>query len=403
MIMDIKHDNIFYVRNISEIGGVETFVFEMVKKYKDLDIAVVYKTADSYQLARINKYCRAYKHENQKIICKVAIINYDVSIIDYITEDIWRENAKEGEGIYQVIHGDYTHKAYTWKSPTDDRIKTYIGITKHITEGLEQENKMLCYNPLTIEEEEKPLILVSATRLSPIKGKDRMIKLVNALDAKGINYIWYVFTNDTKEIISPNVIYMKQRLDISRWMCQADYLVQLSDTEACSYSQLEALYRNIPIITTPLPYLEEIGVKHGENAYIMDFDCSNIDEIVDKIKNKPSFVFNHLKDNYNNILAKGKSRYKEELNMKYRVRATAKYQLEDIADNELSFDENGNYTRTVPEPGREWIVDAIRKELLESKGFVEVVEAIDEPKEENPEKKEVKKATTKKKTSTRKK
>ena len=52
--MSIIHDNIIYVRDISEIGGVETFAYEMVKKYKDLDIAVVYKTAHWKQLERIN-------------------------------------------------------------------------------------------------------------------------------------------------------------------------------------------------------------------------------------------------------------------------------------------------------------------------------------------------------------
>ena len=84
--MDIKHDNIFYIRDFSEVGGVETFIWEMVKKFKDLDIAVVYKNANPLQIERVKKYCKAYQHFDQKIICKVAIINYDISIIDFIDE-----------------------------------------------------------------------------------------------------------------------------------------------------------------------------------------------------------------------------------------------------------------------------------------------------------------------------
>lgn len=367
--MDIKHDNIVYVRDISQIGGVETYVYEIVKKYQDLNIAVVYKTAHFKQLERIKKYCRTYKHTNEKIICKVAIINYDVSIIDYISEDA---------EIYQTIHADYENSAYTWNPPKHQRIKGYIGITKHICESFERitgnKNIILSYNPLTIKNE-KVLILVSATRLSKIKGKDRMIRLANALTNAGINYIWYIFTNDTNEINNPNVIYMKPRLDVSKWISQADYLVQLSDTEACSYSINEALYRNIPVIVTPLPYLEEIGVKDNINSYILKFDCSNINEIVKKIRNVPSFNFNHLEDNYKNILAKSQSSYKEELKMKFLVQATDKYERTNTNDIELT---TLHGTRYVPKTGEQWEVDFARKETLVELGFVTVKKEIKE-------------------------
>lgn len=40
----IKHDNIVYAGNINVIGGVEQYVYELIKKYKDNDIAVVCET-----------------------------------------------------------------------------------------------------------------------------------------------------------------------------------------------------------------------------------------------------------------------------------------------------------------------------------------------------------------------
>lgn len=314
----IKHANIIYIKDFSQIGGVETFSYEMVKKYKDLDIAIVYQTADINQLIRARKYCRTYKLEKGDFIdCKVAIINYDTSIIDYITPKIWKDNAKEDEGIYQVVHGDYENPVYKWKPPTDDRIKGYFGVTKYVTESFKRitgyKNVSNRYNPLSIDPYEKPLIIVSATRLSPIKGKDRMTKLAKALDESKINYIWYIFTNDIDAIDSPNVVYMKPRLDVYKWIEQATYICQLSDTEACSYTINEALYRNKPVIVTPLPYLEEIGVKDGENAYIMEFDCSNIDDIVKKIKKVPKFTFKHLEDKYDEVLYKSESSYKKYL------------------------------------------------------------------------------------------
>lgn len=160
----MKHKNIVYIRDFSELGGVETFTYEMIKKYHNLDIAVVYKQAHPSQVKRVAKLCPAYKHTDQKIECDVAIINYDTSIIPFICE-----NAK----IYQVVHGDYENEAYKWKPPTHPRITAYIGITKHIVESFKRitglQNVILSYNPLTIEE--RTLILISGTRLSPIKRK----------------------------------------------------------------------------------------------------------------------------------------------------------------------------------------------------------------------------------------
>lgn len=371
MIIMIECSNIFYIKDLSPLGGVETFIWEMVKKYQDYDIAVVYKTADSKQLARLEKYCMCYQHRKQKIKCKIAIINWDTSIIDYIDE---------GAEIYQVIHGDYTNPVYTWKPLTHPRIKEYIGVTKFVAEGFKKmmgcKNTTYGYNPLTIDEEEKMLILVSATRLSPIKGKDRMQLLANALDNAGIKYIWYVFTNDKDALKSDNVVYMKPRLDVGRWISKADYVVQLSDTEACSYTINESLYRNIPVIVTPLPYLEEIGVKDGINAWVLKFDCSNMQHIVDNIMNKPKFEFKHLKDRYDDILSHTPSHFKEDKIMEVKVEALDTYEKLGIIDNEL---------KRIPKAGEQFTITKERLNVLMGnnelgKTFVKIVEPTEEKK-----------------------
>lgn len=365
----IKHSNIVYMNYISEIGGVETFVYEMVKKYKNLDIAVVYKQGNNKQLERLKKYCRCYKHTNEEIECDVAIINYDISIIDFINE-----NAK----IYQVVHGDYENKSYTMKPPTHERIYKYITITNYLFDSFKKitgrENVIMSYNPLTLEDNKK-LVLFSATRLSPIKGKSRMIRLANELDRQGIDYIWYIFTNDEKAIPNENVIYMKPRLDVSYWLKQADYLVQLSDTEACSYSINEALYRNIPVIVTPLPYLKEIGVENGENAYILEFDCSNIEDVVKNIQNIPKFEFKKLEDKYKDLLKESKSHYEEDKKMKVKVKCVLKGGYDDI---KLKRHINEN---------EEYIVDFERANYLKDNNAVEILEEIKEEKDKYKPKK----------------
>ena len=381
MIIMIEHENILYIRDISPLGGVETFIWEMLKKYNKYDIAVVYKTADKKQLERLKQYCMCYQHINQKIKCKVAIINYDVSIVDFIDK---------GADIYQVIHGDYTNPVYTWKPLTHPRIKQYIGVTKYVADGFKKmmkcENTTYGYNPLTIEPNEKLITLVSATRLSKIKGKDRMIQLANALDNEGIKYIWYVFTNDNNAISSPNVIYMKPRLDVGIWLEKADYVVQLSDTEACSYTINEALYRNIPVIVTPLPYLEEIGVKDGLNAWVLKFDCSNLNHIVKNIKNIPKFKFKQLEDKYDELLSHTPSHFKEDKIMKVKVEALDTYEMFNVTDSGLG---------RVPKAGEQFEVTKERLNVLLGNNaggrvYVKIVEPVEEVKKAILPKKETK-------------
>lgn len=365
----IEHDNIIYISYISEIGGVETFAYELAKKYKDRDVAVVCRTIHPSQLKRLSSICWVYKYTGQYIKCKTAIINYDTTIINSICDEA---------NIYMTIHADYEHNFYKNKFPQHNRIKAYIGITKHIVESFKRctgnNNIILGYNPLTIDKPKPYLTLVSATRLSSIKGKDRMIQLTKALDKAGVDYIWYIFTTDTDAIKSPNVVYMHPRLDVYRWMEHADYIIQLSDTEACSYTINEALYRNKAVIVTPLPYLEEIGYKDGKTGYTIKFDCSNVDEVVKKMQEVPSFNFKHLKDIYGDLFTNRETRFKED-NMKSKVICREAYfdiQLDRLVEKEETL-----------------LLENERAEHLISLGLVELVERV--------EKKEDKKKPTSKK------
>lgn len=364
----IEHENIIYISYISEIGGVETFAYELAKKYKDRDVAVVCKSIDKGQLKRLSKICWVYKHTDQYIKCKTAIINYDTSIINFICDEA---------DIYMTIHADYEHNFYKNKFPQHQRIKAYIGITKHIVESFKRctgnQNCFLGYNPLTIDKDDNYITLVSATRLTSIKGKDRMITLSRAMDKARVDYVWYVFTNDTDAIPSQNVVYMKPRLDVGRWIEKADYVVQLSDTEACSYTINEALYRNVPVIVTPLPYLNEIGYEDGKTGYTLKFDCSNVDEIVKKIQNVPSFNFKHLKDIYGELFTNKETKYKED-NMKSKVICKEAYY-----DIEL---------KRLIEREETLLLDKPRADHLIGLGLVELLEIV--------EKKEDKKVPTKK-------
>ena len=408
--MEIKHANIFYVRNIHAIGGVETYVYELAKKYKDYDIAVICKTIAPEQRKRLKKFCKVYIHTNQKINCKVIITNWDTSIFDFVNED-----AKK----YTVLHTDYSNPTEILGLPKDRPDITYIGITESSKKAFEEitgiDRTILCRNPYELEDDEPVLTLLSATRLSAIKGGDRMLQLANTLENLGIHFIWYVITTDEYKDNpiwkNKNIVHIPNRLDVGSLMRKADWYVQLSICEGDSYSLREALYRQLPIVVCELPYFKEIGIKDGENALFYKPDNSNAYEIAEKMKTPLKFTFNKIEDGYNNILNKTKSYYEEERDMRYLVEATSKYKKEDVSDTELLKEKQKQglaISRYVPEEGEQFEVDTERKDLLVSLNYVKVIKEIkDIEKEVETATKEVKtekavKKTTTKKTTTKK-
>lgn len=363
MYVVIKHDNIFYVRNIHEIGGVETYIYELAKKYKDNDIAVVCKTVDPIQKKRLNKFCRVYKHDKEPIECKVIITNWDTSIFDYVNKD-----AKK----YTVLHTDYSNTKEILGLPKDKEDITYIGITEDSKKKFEEitgiDRTILCRNPLEIDEDEPILTLVSATRLTDIKDNGRHFKLAQALDRQGIKYVWYIFTTteykDNPIWTNKNVIFMNSRLDLGHFIKNADWYIQLSSCEGDSYSLKEALYRGTPIVVCELPYFKEIGIENNKNALFYNLDNSNADEIAKKMETPLKFEFKHIEDGYDKILYKGKSHYEEDRKMKAKVRCIYDPFYDDLELKERKY------------KGDEYTVPLERAEYLKEHNAVEILEVI---------------------------
>lgn len=331
----------------------------------------------------MSQYCRVYRLKKDDIVkCDVCIINYDTSTLDQI----------QAKAIYMVFHADYSHSAYKNYPIFDERITGYISITKHIQKEMFKKfgiKSMVHYNPLTVEPPKKRLTLVSATRLTFVKGKDRMQKLADALTKANVNFIWYVFTNDTNAIDNPNVIFLKPRLDVRDWIVKADWGVQLSDTEGLSYFINECLYYNVPVIVTPLPYLDEIGVRDNENALIMDFNCSNIKDIVSRIKKPLKFKFEQLDDNYNELFKKSKSKYIKEMHKMVTIKVSKRF-----------MDTKHNITRNI---GDEFVEDLDRANQIVNAGYGIVIknEIIETAKKVTPKEKSIKEKVIKKETKTK--
>lgn len=294
--------NILYFSHINSIGGVETFYYYLVKKYKNRDITIYYKRGDPNQIKRLSKYVRVRRYTVGKIKCDKAIFNYSADIIDNV----------EANEYIQIIHADYAELRI--RPNFSPKITKFIGVSKYICEKFKEytgRDIELCYNPIEVDEPKKILHLISATRLTEEKGRDRMVKLANELDKNKILYTWTVFTNDFSKIDNPNIIFREPKLEIIPYIAESDYLVQLSDTEAYCYSVAEALCVGVPVIVTDCEAFKEIGVKDRVNGFVLKHDMENIpvNEIVEGLK---PFTYKPLKDEWGKILAKGKSTYAQD-------------------------------------------------------------------------------------------
>ena len=352
------YNNIFYFDRLNKIGGVETFFYEIAKKYCDNDITVFYSYGDLKQIQRLKKYIRVIKYTGQKIKCKKAFFNYNLKPIDNI----------EAEKYYEIIHANYRDLGV--RPNVHDKINEYIGVSQSVCDVFTELTGLpctLCYNPITIEKPKRVLYLISATRLTAEKGKNRILKLAKALDDAEIPYIWTIFTNDTRAIQHPRIIFMKPQLNIRDYIAKADYTVQLSDTEAYCYTMIESLLLNVPVIVTPWDCLKELNITN-EYGFILPFDMTNIP--VNEIYNKKfNFKYNLKPDNWNQILELSKSTYKEELNSIYTVEALSAYQNNKLVDAELGH---------IPEPGEVWDVSKERFDLLagENKRGIQFVKLV---------------------------
>lgn len=293
----VEYTNVILCNGIGQIGGIETFFYELGKKYGKYDITLVYNYADNDQLKRIGKYIRCVRL-TKKIKCKKCFLMYNVSI-----------DMVEAEEYIQLIHANY--KVQNLTVNIDKRISKYYGVSNWVAKDYEEllqkegitKKVEVCYNPITIDKPKKVLKLISATRLTKEKGKERMIILANMLTKAKIPFIWLIFTNDYEAIDNPNVIYMKPRLDIRNYIAEADYLVQLSDTEGCPYSLIEANSLGVPCIYTPIPSLIEIGIQ----GYQVPFDM--VDIAINKILDIPKVDYKPPKDIWNELLDHKPSTY----------------------------------------------------------------------------------------------
>ena len=402
---------ILYHNNLLKFGGVDTFIYNFVKKMsKFYDILFLYTTANAENLERISKYVKTEKYnKDKKYICDICILasawgQYPDSVI-----------AKSGRYI-QMVHADYIRAKETnfyyqkWFKTTE-----HIGVSEHVCKIFKElyptEEITRIYNILDETQETKTILkLISATRVSKEKGYNRMLKLAQELKKANIKFRWTIFTDlelyNQKPFDLEEIVYMKPNHDFMDYITEADYGVQLSDTEGYSYFINECLQYGTPVLCTDFPSAYE-SVEDGINGYILDMDLKNLD--VDKIVNNIPKDFKYKEKcsekDWIKLLDKKVERKRSKM---FKVIAKQDYKdkraelIEEYKDKEIKYDELGN--ALIKEGDIYIISNPERAKQIEESGLAVVIEMKEEskkertkePQKENKEKevKQTKKTTT---------
>lgn len=339
--------NIMYFKNVNSIGGVETFVYTLSKKY---NFEFYYKEGDPIQIERLAKNIKVRKYKGEKLVCDKFLVNYNPDIIDNV----------EAKEYIMMIHCDYS--GVTFKPFIHPKFTKYIGVSKYVSDvftnmtGIPAET---CYNPIDIEipkvKKKEGLHIIYAGRLTSEKNGVLIDRLREKLDKAGVNYDLTIYTNQKVFFNSPNVIIKEPKLDLTKEMAEATFTLITSKHEAYCFSAVESLVLGTPLICTDLPVFKEIRIDDTNSIKINDtLKDFNIEDLYKKF----DFVYKPPKDNWSKYLDKDKNYNPNDL---VEVKCI-KNKLTDMYEKKI-LKLNDKY-KTV-----QW-----RASFLEAKGYVEICE-----------------------------
>ncbi len=301
---DIKKEE--YYKNIIYIGkgcngtfnGYITWINNIGKCFSNnYDITFLYDYSIDKTINKFSKYIRCVRRQtNTNYICERLLTTYS----DYY----YPKNIIVLDKSYLFIHGDMNYYVNSIKY-TNDIYTKYIAVSKTCAKNaigyFPTDNIEYILNPLKIDKNEvkSHLKLVSTLRYSEIKGPERIEIFAKILDELDIPYTWNVFTDKFENTNKKGLIYREYIDNVLPYVKDADYLVLLSNSEAFSYSVLEALSLNTKVIITPLDVYKENKIKDKEHGYIIPFEYFNEDN-KDKLINiiKEIYINKDKKINY---------------------------------------------------------------------------------------------------------
>lgn len=228
-----------------------------------------------------------------------------------------------------------------------------------------------------------------------------MLKLAQELKKANIKFRWTIFTDlnlyNKKPFDIEEVVYMKPSHNFMDYIAEADYGVQLSDTEGYSYFINECLQYGTPVICTNFPSAYE-SVEDGVSGYILDMDLKNLDinKIVNNIPKNFKYEEKGKEEDWIKLLNKKIERKNKEM---YKIIAKQNYKdkrpelIEEYQNKDKEIEYNSDGSLAIKEGDIYIVNDTDRAKQIEESGLATVIEVRQEKEETKKNTTEVKKTT----------
>ena len=264
-----KFTNVIYIGEFINglFNGYVSWFMNMGRCFKHKNITIVFTMIHPDIYNRLIKYFRCIKYDNSCLyICDRFITTY--STYYYPKNFIPVESASvfiHGILSYFFKKGESTYK--------HDLFDHYIAVSKTAAKEakghLPTDNIEYILNPISIPKElVKPhLYLVSTLRGgSKLKGLDKIETLAGIFDELGIPYTWDVFTDVKVNTNKGGLVFRGSVVNPLPYVKDADYFVLLSESEAYSYSIVEAVMLNVKVIAIHQEVYDELGISDSKNT-----------------------------------------------------------------------------------------------------------------------------------------
>lgn len=274
---------VIYAKCIYAIGGIESWLYYVCKKYNYGQITVLYDSADSNQLDRLEKVVNVIQYTGQEFHCNKLIY---VAPIYIEVDDIYK-GARKRYLINHVNYGD-AENTEVFDLPELDGIFAVSDFCAKSCKKRMIGNIVTLYNPVEIEDPGRVIKLITACRWSKDKGNEQMLKFAEMLEHAGIQFLWFILTDEEPENHHPNMIFMNPSLNVAPLIKECDWGVQFTARESFGLFPTECLKLCTPVILTDLEVFREIGIDE-KNALFYDWDMNGPD--VKAVLNPPKVKY----------------------------------------------------------------------------------------------------------------
>ena len=286
-IMEVE-DIIIYTNSLTMMCGLYMWTLNFCKQFSGR-IKVVARMLSPKIKRELEQFAKCeVLNVTKQYDCRILIQNFQ---IDKLPTNI---SAKQ---TYVVLHCNYEDLEFDF-----DRNLNYIAVSVSAQNTFKSRFGIECgtilpFMPKAVRK--RVYKFISATRLNKLKGLDRMLKLAELFRQKDICYQWLVFCErditstsfrcEYPEIIIANIVSNEKMLS---YMADADYTIQLSDSEGFCYAVHESLMMGTPCLVSDIPVFENV-ISNGFNGYKLPLDMQGID--VDRILNEipTGFIYNN--------------------------------------------------------------------------------------------------------------